>query len=306
MLSIVNTPNGDQPTELREVEDPKPAANEALIEVRSFSVNRGELILLARRDEGWRPGQDVAGVVVAAAADGTGPAEGTRVVGLADWEGWAQYVPLPASRLAALPDNVTFDQAATLGIAGLTALRLIRRVPPLIGKRILVTGAAGGVGRFLVELAHGAGATVTAVVSTPERGAGLPELGARHVVTDIHTAPGPFDVVFESVGGDQLAASIDLIAAEGTILLYGNSSRESTQLDFVTLLRGHLGAKLDTFQYAMDGDPDDVDLAILVDLVATGRLHPTIGRTASWRDLNDALTALRNRQILGKAVLTVD
>ena len=73
MLAFVNTPSAPLPVELREVAEPQPAADEALVEVHAFSLNRGELALLAMRPEGWRPGQDVAGVVVQAAADGSGP-----------------------------------------------------------------------------------------------------------------------------------------------------------------------------------------------------------------------------------------
>jgi len=80
MLALVNTPSAATPVELREVAEPEPGPDEAIVEVRAFSLNRGELALLAGRAEGWRPGQDIAGVVVQAAADGGGPKKGTRVV----------------------------------------------------------------------------------------------------------------------------------------------------------------------------------------------------------------------------------
>ncbi len=82
MLALVNTPNGTAPVELREVPEPTPAANEAVVEVRAFSLNRGELRLMQVRPEGWRPGQDIGGVVLHQAADGSGPKAGTRVVAL--------------------------------------------------------------------------------------------------------------------------------------------------------------------------------------------------------------------------------
>jgi NADPH:quinone reductase len=88
----------------------------------SFSLNRGELALLAMRPEGWRPSQDIAGVVVQAAADGSGPQAGTHVVALVDGGGWAQRVAAPTARMAALPDNVSFASSASLPVAGLTAL----------------------------------------------------------------------------------------------------------------------------------------------------------------------------------------
>ncbi|MEC3977525.1 zinc-binding dehydrogenase [Amycolatopsis sp. H20-H5] len=301
---MVNTPGGVAPTGIREVGEPEPGADEAVVAVRSFSVNRGELSLIERRPDGWRPGQDIAGVVVREAATGAGPRLGDRVTGLADQAGWAERAALPVSRIAVLPDNVGFGDACTLGIAGLTAVRLIRRIGALIGKRVLVTGAAGGVGRLLVELAYGAGAHVSAVVSSEKRGEGLDALGAQRVVTDVNELTGPFEVVFEAAGGEQLAASIRMVAAYGTVLLYGNSSREPIPFDFNTLMRGHVGARVDSLLYAT-GDPDDVDLAILVELVATGRLHPKIGYGGSWRGLNDALDALRGREVAGKVVLDI-
>ena len=88
MLAVVNTPNGSAPVEMRDVPEPQPAPNEALVEVRAFSLNRGELRLFQIRPEGWRPGQDISGVVARPAADGRGPKAGARVVALTDNAGW--------------------------------------------------------------------------------------------------------------------------------------------------------------------------------------------------------------------------
>lgn len=142
----------------RELPEPEPTAHQAVIEVAAYGVNRGELNLLARRPDGWTPGQDLAGVVAAAAADGTGPAAGTRVAGIADWGGWSERVAVPTHRIGVLPDAVSFPQAASLPVAGLTALRALRTGGPLLGRRALVTGASGGVGSYAVQLARIAGA----------------------------------------------------------------------------------------------------------------------------------------------------
>src|ERR1700730_947404 len=139
MLAVVNTPGGPEPVAIREVPEPQPKRNEALVEVRAFSLNRGELRLFQVRPEGWRPGQDISGVVLRAAADGNGPRAGERVVALTDNAGWAERAAVPAHRMAVLPDNVLIEEAAALPVAGLTALRTLRHGAPLLGKRVLVT-----------------------------------------------------------------------------------------------------------------------------------------------------------------------
>jgi len=201
MLALVNTPSASIPVELNEVPEPVPMPDEAVVEVHAFTLNRGELALLSSRPEGWRPGQDIAGVVVQPATDGSGPEKGTRVVALVDGAGWSQRVAAPTARMAVLPDNVSFASATTLPVAGLTALRTLRQGGPLLGQRVLITGAAGGVGRFAVQLAALAGAEVTGVVSHPDRATGLSELGATAIVVNIREAEGLFDLILESAGG---------------------------------------------------------------------------------------------------------
>ena len=303
MLALVKTMSASMPVELRDVAEPEPAPDEALVEVHAFSLNRGELSLLAGRPEGWRPGQDIAGVVVQAAADGSGPGKGTRVVALVDGAGWAQRVAAPTVRMAALPENVSFASAATLPVAGLTAMRTLRLGGFLLGQRVLITGAAGGVGRFAVQLAALAGAEVTGVVGRPERAAGLSERGATAVVANIHEAEGLFDLILESVGGSSLAGAISKVAPGGTIVVFGCSSREDTPISFPNF-SGHAGARLLAFFIYNSGTPASmgVDLAKLVSLVAGEKLNPEIGLEDSWHNLYRATTALRDRKVNGKAV----
>src|SRR5260370_5980473 len=122
MLAIVNTPGGPEPVAIREVAEPELQPNEALVAVHAFSLNRGELRLFQVRPEGWRPGQDIAGVVLRAAADVSGPAVGTRVVALCDQAGWAERAAVPVHRMAPIADNVSFAPPASLPVA--------RRPPP--------------------------------------------------------------------------------------------------------------------------------------------------------------------------------
>jgi NADPH:quinone reductase len=147
MVALVTSSDSATGSKRSEFGEPQPSPNEALVFVRATSVNRGELRLIAVRPNGWRPGQDVAGVVERAAADGSGPAVGARVIALLDEAGWAERVAVPIDRLAVLPDNVSFVSAATLPVAGTTALRTVRLGGDLAGQRVLITGASGAVGR---------------------------------------------------------------------------------------------------------------------------------------------------------------
>jgi len=202
---------------------------------------------------------------------------------------------------------VTFAQAATLPIAGVTALRVLRLGGDLSGRRVLVTGAAGGVGRFAVELAAGAGAEVTGVAASEERAAGLMDLGAADVVHQIDDAEGPFDLILESAGGASLEASIGLVAPGGTIAVFGNSSNTSAQVSFGDF-RGKAGARIVAFFVYETGQPPTFgeDLKLLADMIADGSLHPQIGVEAPWTEANTVFAALASREVNGKAVLLVD
>ncbi|NUP17874.1 MAG: zinc-binding dehydrogenase [Streptomyces sp.] len=298
MKAVINTHEG---TVIAEAEEPMPAANEALVAVRAFSVNRGELALLKTRTNGWRPGQDVAGVVVEAAADGSGPAPGTRVVALVEQAGWAEQVAVPTGRLAVVPDEVGLEQAAALPLAGLTALRTLRKGGVLLGRRVLITGANGGVGRFQVELAALGGATVTAVARQADE---LIKLGAHDVVVDPSVAAGSYHLIVESVGGTSLAAALGKVTPGGTIMLIGTSSGEKTPIDIYDFI-GHEGARIVSHLSYAHPEPPAGDLEVLVELVAAGQLHPTLGLVEDWSKLQDVLAALRGRRVSGKVVLTL-
>jgi NADPH:quinone reductase-like Zn-dependent oxidoreductase len=273
--------------------------------VHAFSLNRGEMRLFQARPEGWRPGQDIAGVVVRQAADGSGPAEGTRVVCLTDWEGWAERAAVPSHRMAALPDNVSFEAAASLPVAGLTALRTLRHGAPLLGKRVLITGAAGGVGNLAVHLAARSGARVTAVVGGGERAKVLDGLGAGEIVTSIGEAQGRFELILEAAGGASLTAAIERIEAKGVVVIYGNSSGEPAPLDF-RVFSEHQNARLQGFHY-FTSEPEDKfgpDLALLVSLVADGSLKPRIVEHA-WHEIPAVGALLVGRSIGGKAIFNI-
>jgi NADPH2:quinone reductase len=302
MQAAVSTPNGPGWIEFQDVPVPEPAPDEALIAVRAFALNRGELRLLAARED-WIPGQDIAGVVERAAADGSGPPAGTRVAALADWHGWAHYAAVPAHRIAPLPDGVRFTAAAAIPMAATTALNAIRRGGSLLGRRVLVTGASGGVGTFAVQLAKLSGARVTAVARAAQAER-LRERGAAEVIAE--AGGGPYDLILESAGGASLAAAIAAVAPDGLIVLVGNSSGEDTPLNFARFLAGHEQARIENFPSYIHAGRAGENLAVLLDLLAEGRLVADVGFEAPWSELPSALDALRDRQVAGKAVLRVE
>jgi NADPH:quinone reductase-like Zn-dependent oxidoreductase len=284
----------------------QPGPGDCVVEVRAFSVNYGETLLIKERPDGWRPGQDVAGIVVRPAADGSGPAEGTRVVAYLDWEGWAERVPAPARAVAALNDRVSYEQAATLPVAGLTALRALREGGAVLGRNVLVTGATGGVGQFAVQLARAAGATVTAQVSSPSREAEGRELGAHHVVTSLQDPDlGPFHLVLDGVGGDLLAQAVHRMAPGATLVAYGRVGNAASQVSISDFYRQAWNARIIGFISPVPEETKGEDLAILAGLVADGRLRPRIGLTLGWDKTAEALAALSRREVRGKAVLTI-
>jgi NADPH:quinone reductase len=305
MRALVSTPGGREPGEIREVAESQPQPGDAVIEVKAISLNRGELRQLEAYAD-WVPGQDVAGLVLRAAADGSGPPEGSRVAALVDEGGWAERVIAPTTRIGALPDNVTFSEAATLGVAGMTALRALRVGGSLLNARVLVTGASGGVGRFAVQLAALGGAETTAVVGAPQRGLGLAELGAARVVLESEALAGPFDLVMEGVGGPSLERSVRALARDGIVVLYGGASGVPAALA-LGHFSGRPGARVQGFfVFETGSETFGRDVAYLARLIGEGRLQAQIGLEVSWRQLGRAAAALRDRQVNGKVVLTVD
>src|SRR4051812_42503950 len=301
---------GEGELELADVAEPAPRSDQAVVDVRAVSLNRGEVRALTWAEAGWHPGWDVAGVVARRADDGTGPGEGTRVVGLVGSRGWAERVAVPTSTLAHLPEQVSFERASTLPVAGLTARR-VTEMMVIDGRRVAITGAAGGVGRFAVQLAAQSGAQITAVVGSRDRTAGLEELGASEItVGDLDPEGEQFDLVLESVGGDSLAAALGRVAPEGMVVSYGNSSGKPTTFD-VTNFYGKTGARLYAFVLWPElerGKTATVDLRYLANLVGDGHLDCGVDRVVDWTDLDAVRSTaddLLARRIKGKAVLTL-
>ena len=286
---------------------PEPASGEALIKVSAISLNRGEVKTAMTAASGWRPGWDFAGTVVQAAADGNGPVAGTRVVGAAPVGAWSEYIAAVPFMLAPLPNAVSFEAAATLPVAAGTALHALRRGPQKAGRRVLITGASGGVGVYAIQLAANAGAEVTAAIRSPGHEALVRGLGAQHVTIGETLADdiGPFDLIVDSVGGRTLGTALGLLAPGGTCVNLGGSDASPAEFD-VSKFRGAGGASLYGLAmfYEMQHEPPSIVLAELAGLVAAGKLKPIIERRADIADIAEVAQALMSRRFTGKAVLT--
>jgi NADPH:quinone reductase len=292
--------------ELGDVPDPTPRPYETLVEVKAFSLNRGETRRLESLEPGTVTGWDLAGVVKEVAADGSGPAAGARVVGLVPAGAWAELAAVGTDWLAELPDAVSFEQAASLPVAGLTALRALEVGGFLVDKPVLVTGASGGVGRFAIQLAKLAGARVTALARRTE---GLRELGADAVIEEIDLDGPIYDLIVDAVGGGVLGAAIRRVAPGGTVVSFASTVPDPVSYPARELFARAPRAKLyglyifTELQHTRSGASD---LRRLAELIAAGKLDPQIDVTLSWCDAGEAIEALLDRRVNGKAVLTVD
>jgi NADPH:quinone reductase len=307
MRALVAAPSSDALVEIRDVEEPDPDDAHALVEVSAVSLNRGECVALRTANDGWRPGWDLSGVVVRPASDRSGPRDGARVVGWVNGGAWAERAAVRTAHLAELPEGVSFEAASTLPVAGLTAVAGVELGGDVAGRRVAITGANGGVGRFAIQVAKAAGAHVTGVVTSADRAGGLRELGADEIEIGLAADGEPFDLILESVGGRWLASAMTRVAEEGTIVTFGNSSGAATEFDARSFYRRGaptirglfvvhelLAERLGTRQ-----------LVTLLDLVDRGALRADIDLVKPWDEAGSAVEALLERGIGGKAVLTI-
>jgi NADPH:quinone reductase-like Zn-dependent oxidoreductase len=308
MRAIVTGPQSGSRFTITECPMPVPAPDQALIKVTAFSLNQGEVRTALNATTSYTPGWDFAGIIVKAAANGSTPKEGTRVFGFVAQGSWAEYVIAAGWQMAAIPDGVTDIQAASLPVAAGTAVTCIEAVGSLLNRRVLITGAAGGVGRILVQLTAMAGAKIFALSRRPllkqqMENDGVPADAVFTTIEDAKAA-GKYDVVFDSVGGDVLAVALSTLSAGGICVNFGNSSRQPTNFN-VRSAEWPFHRKQLVFlgpEIPQDCTPM---FARIAELVAKKRLHTAIDKELPWTEIGFAAELLVQQQINGKIVVRV-
>lgn len=310
------------PPEVLRMEDvPIPAvgAHDVLVRVHAASVNAGDWHLLRgtplpfRLVAGLRTprfrviGTDVAGTVESVGRLVTQFRPGDEVIGeLSRWGfgAYAEFVAAPAHMFVLKPANLSFDEAAALPTAGCTALQGLRRGGIARGQRVLINGAAGGVGTFAVQLAKASGADVTAVCSARNT-ALIRALGADHVIdyttTDFAVSDRRYDLILAANGDRSIRDYRRVLASDGVYVMTGGSNRQLAE----ALLLGPL-LSIGRQRYgSLLVKPNQADLQVLTDLCEAGSIRPVIDRQFALADVADAIRYVEQGHARGKIVVTI-
>ncbi|TAK21815.1 MAG: alcohol dehydrogenase [Chloroflexota bacterium] len=311
MRAVVVDPDVAGRLRIGTVDEPIPLSNQALVRVQTTSLNPGECRRAAREAAGWRPGWDLAGTVIRPAADGSGPGVGTRVVGNISNGSWSEIVAARADFLSPIPDELSFELASTLPIAGLTPFRALEHGGFLLGRNVLITGASGTVGAFAIQFARLSGARVVGVVRRAERAAIAQEAGAHIVAVgedaSVAAPYGPYNVVLDGQGGQSLAASLGMLAKDGICVFFGTSASREVHLDphdFYLKGGGQLYGLSLGHELTKRGPAED--LARLARMVVDGTLKVRVDVTASWREVAELVRRQLARETIGKIVMRID
>ena len=316
MRAIVQDRYGDSEV-LRagELETPEPGEGQVRVAVRAAGVNMADWHLMTGRPLivravlGFRApktrvrGQDVAGVIDAVGPGVTSFTVGDDVFGEASGS-FAEYVVTGADRLVRKPANVSFEQAAATPMGGYTALQALRAAGNVAGLSVVVTGAGGGVGSALVQLAHARGAHVTAVCSAGKADF-VRSLGADEVVdyatTDVTTGAPRFDVVFDFAGGRRVSHWRRVIVPRGVLVLGGDENGGAILGPLGRSFSSLIPRGIRVITLMASTRPDD--LAEIARLLADGELNATVARSYPLADTAAAIDDLRAARYPGKLVV---
>lgn len=315
--------------QLRDIPIPQINEDQVLVRVCAAGLDRGAWHLMAgrpylmrlagfglRRPKSPTLGSEVAGVVEAVGQQVTGLRPGDKVFGTCLGTGngsFAEYAVARANKLALMPANASFEQAAAVPVSALTALQALRdhgRVQA--GQRVLVIGASGGVGTFAVQIAKAFGATVTGVCSTAKvdlvRSLGADEVidYRRTDITNIAETGQPYDLVLDIGGNRPLSRLRRLLRDNGTLVLVGGEGGDQwtgglgRQLSAMLLSR-FIRQRLVAFIC----NENSTDLKTLAGLIEAGKVAPVIDRVCPLAALPDAMRDLEAGRVRGKAVVAV-
>jgi NADPH2:quinone reductase len=319
MRAVQVTRFGTEPV-LREIDRPEPGPGEVLVEVAACGLNFADLLMQkgSYQDTPEPPftlGMEMSGRVVGLGAGVTRPGLGARVAAFAGRGGLAEFAAVPAEVCVEIPKAMAMDVAAGFLVAyGTSHLALTRRARLRAGERLVVLGAAGGVGLTAVELGAALGAEVVAVARGAEKLAAARQAGAHHLIdagaADLRTAIkdlGGADVVYDAVGGAAFTDALRATRPEGRILVIGFASGDVPQVPAnhllvknVDVIGVYWGGYLRFARAALTGSLDE-----LMEMYASGRIAPRIGATRPLARAGEALALLRDRAVPGKVVVTV-
>lgn len=323
MKAIVNTQYGSPDVlQLKEVAKPTPKDNEVLVKVYAVSVNAGDLHLLRadpfliRLSSGLlKPkntilGSDIAGRVEAVGSNVKQFKPGDEVFGNISangWGGFAEYVAVPENALALKPANLTFEEAAAVPMAAITALQGIRYAGGIRpGQKVLINGASGGVGTFAVQLAKASGAEVTAVCSTGNLDMAR-SIGADHVIDytkeDFTRTRQQYDLILATNGDRSISDYRRALSPNGIYVHTGGSTAQMSQ----AMLQGAWISRTGSQKMGSMGvaKPNLKDLVIMKELLEAGKVKPVIDRTYPLSQVADAIRYLEEGHAKGKVVITL-
>ena len=308
MRAAITTGKAERPIEIREIPPPEPGTNQARIRVAVTSLNAGECRRAVASPAGQRIGWDIAGTIEIAAVDGSSPPAGTRVVALSEGVGWGDFAVVEGRQIGVIPDDVSFEDASTLPVAGVTAYRALGRNGEMLGRRVLIVPGTGGVGLFAIQLAHLAGAHVSAVIRNAEDASLLKGLGADDVIvgpTSEAQSRAPYDLILESLGGESLGAALACVASNGVVVTFGQTLAGTATIN-VAKFYATGGASLYGFYLFHEARREPVarDLERLAAFVGQKKLVTHVDARYDVAQFEEAVAALRERRITGKVVVT--
>ena len=305
-----------------EIEKPTAGDNEVLIKVRAASVNpydfhfiRGEPYLLRLmagplRPKDTRLGVDVAGQVEAVGRNVTQFKAGDQLFGICRGA-FAEYACTSESGLAMKPENVTFEQAAAVGIAGFTALQGLRdkgHVQP--GQKVLITGAAGGVGTFAVQIAKAFGAEVTGVCSTRNVDM-VRSIGADRVIDytqeDFTKSGQRYEIIFDLVANHSLSACRRVLNPKGIYIMAGGTAGRWMIGPLVRTIAMRVWSRLGSQKFvSLLAKENKEDLTLMRELMKSGKVTPVIDRCYRLNEVPEAIRYLEEGHARGKVVITLE